>query len=56
MTFAHSKWGEAHAAAHTQLSLIGWGRNQQWDESSLGSFGESVTYDPDLAAGSVHGG
>ena len=24
------------------------GRNQQWDESSIGSFGESITYDPDL--------
>jgi dienelactone hydrolase len=47
-TFAHSKWGEAYAAAHAQLSLIGWGQNQQWDESSLGSFGESITYDPDL--------
>ena len=48
-TFAHSKWGEAYAAAHAQLSLIGWSdKNQQWDESSLGVFGESVTYDPDL--------
>ena len=47
-TFAHAKWGEAYAAAHAQLSLIGWGQNQQWDESSLGAFGESITYDPDL--------
>ena len=47
-TFAHSKWGKAYAAAHAQLSLIGWGYNQQWDESSLGAFGESITYDPDM--------
>ena len=47
-TFAHSKWGEAYAAAHAQLSLVGWGQNQQWDESSLGAFGETITYDPDL--------
>ena len=47
-TFAHAKWGEAYAVAHAQLSLIGWGQNQQWDESSLGAFGESITYDPDL--------
>ena len=47
-TFAHAKWGETYAAAHAQLSLIGWGQNQQWDESSLGAFGESITYDPDL--------
>ena len=51
LTFAHSKWGEAYAAAHSQLSLVGWGTNQQWDESSLGAFGESVTYDPDLTLG-----
>jgi hypothetical protein len=50
-TFAHSKWGEAYAAAHAQLSLIGWAHNQQWDESSLGAFGETITYDPDLTAG-----
>lgn len=47
-TFAHSKWGSAYAAAHAQLSLIGWGTNQQWDESSMAAFGESITYDPDL--------
>jgi hypothetical protein len=47
-TFAHSKWGEAYAVAHAQLALIGWGYNQQWDESSIGAFGESITYDPDI--------
>ncbi|MDP6935137.1 MAG: hypothetical protein QGG40_19615, partial [Myxococcota bacterium] len=47
-TFAHSKWGEAYAAQHAQLSLVGWGQNQQWDESSLGAWGESITYDPDM--------
>ena len=50
-TFVHSKWGKAFAAAHAQLCLIGWGTNQQWDESSLGAFGESITYDPDLTLG-----
>jgi hypothetical protein len=47
-TFAHSKWGETYAAQHAQLALVGWGQNQQWDESSLGAWGESITYDPDL--------
>jgi len=51
LTFAHSKWGSAYAAAHAQLCLIGWGQYQQWDESSLGAFGESITYDPDLTLG-----
>jgi hypothetical protein len=50
-TFAHAKWGEAYAAQHAQLSLIGWGQNQQWDESSLGAWGESITYDPDMTLG-----
>jgi hypothetical protein len=50
-TFAHAKWGDAYAVAHAQLSLIGWGRNQQWDESSVGAFGESITYDPDFTLG-----
>ncbi len=50
-TFAHAKWGTAFASAHSQLSLVGWGRNQQWDESSLGAFGESITYDPDMTLG-----
>lgn len=48
LTLAHARWGEVYAAAHAQLCLIGWGTNQQWDESSLGGWGESITYDPDL--------
>jgi hypothetical protein len=51
LTFVHSKWGEAYATQHAQLSLVGWGQNQQWDESSIGSNGESITYDPDLTLG-----
>jgi len=47
-TFAHAKWGETYAVQHAQLSLVGWGQNQQWDESSLGAWGESITYDPDM--------
>lgn len=44
---AYAKWGNAYAASHSQLSLIGWGGNQTWDQSAIGSWGESVTYDPD---------
>lgn len=51
LTIPSSKWGEAYAVAHAQLCLVGWGRNQQWDESSIGAFGETVTYDPDLTLG-----
>lgn len=44
---AYAKWGNAYAASHSQLCLIGWGGNQTWDQSAIGSWGESVTYDPD---------
>jgi len=44
-------WGGIPAASHSQLSLIGWGYNQRWDQSALGSWGESVCYNPDQALG-----
>lgn len=44
-------WGGAGAISHSQLSLIGWGKNWKWDESALGAWGESCTYDPCLHAG-----
>jgi hypothetical protein len=51
LTVASSRWGKnVYAASHAQLSLIGWGKaGGHWDETALGCFGESVTYDPDLA-------
>ena len=50
---ASSRWGaDAYAASHAQLSLIGYSNaGGHWDESALGAFGESITYDPDLALG-----
>lgn len=38
-------WDKVAAASHAQLSLIGWGGNWKWDESALGTWGESMTYD-----------
>ena len=38
-------WGGAGAASHSQLCLIGYGGNWTWDESALGTWGESMTYD-----------
>lgn len=40
-------WGGMPSATHSQLSLIGYGGNQQWDEAALGSFGEACCYDVD---------
>ncbi len=49
LTVASSRWGKIHAASHAQLSLVGWNNaGGHWDESALGAFGESVTYDPDM--------
>ncbi len=52
LTMASSKWGDVYAASHAQLSLIGWSEaGGHWDESALGAFGESITYDPDVNLG-----
>ncbi|MFM2152447.1 MAG: hypothetical protein RL199_882, partial [Pseudomonadota bacterium] len=46
LTMVSSRWGaDAYAASHAQLSLIGWnGQGARWDESAMGCFGESITY------------
>ncbi|UOG90781.1 MAG: cellulase family glycosylhydrolase [Candidatus Thiothrix sulfatifontis] len=46
-------WAGVGAASHSQLSLIGWGGNWKWDESALGAWGESMTYDPTQHLGSA---
>jgi hypothetical protein len=38
-------WGGLPAATHSQLSVIGYGGQQQWDEAALGNYGEALTYD-----------
>ena len=47
LTLAYAHWGGVPAASHAQLCLIGWGANQLWDESAVGSWGESICYEPD---------
>jgi len=47
LTIAYGHWGGVAAASHSQLCLIGWGSNQLWDQSALGSWGESICYEPD---------
>ncbi|MBM4157113.1 MAG: LamG domain-containing protein, partial [Lentisphaerae bacterium] len=49
LTVVYGHWGGVAAASHAQLCLIGWGSNQQWDQSALGSWGESICYEPDQA-------
>jgi len=51
LTIAYALWGGVPAASHAQLCLIGYGGNQLWDEAAIGSFGETITYDPDVCLG-----
>ena len=45
-------WGGAGAVSHSQLSLIGYSnRHWKWDESAMGCWGESMTYNPDKNTG-----
>lgn len=46
-TLAFARWGGVPAASHAQLSLIGWGWNQRWDQVAIGSWGETICYEPD---------
>ncbi len=45
---ARNFWGEVPLASHAQLCLIGWGTDQLWDQAAIGSWGESICYDPDV--------
>lgn len=47
LVMAYGHWGGVPAASHAQLSLLGWGSNQLWEESAIGSWGESICYEPD---------
>jgi hypothetical protein len=46
-TMAYARWGGVPSASHSQLCLIGWGHNQLWEEVAIGSWGESICYEPD---------
>ena len=51
LTIAYAQWGGVPAASHAQLCLIGYGGNQLWDQAAIGSYGETITYDPDVNLG-----
>ena len=44
---AGAHFGGVPAASHAQLCLVGWGSNQLWEEAALGSWGESICFEPD---------
>lgn len=47
LNIAYAHWGGVPAVSHSQLSLIGWGNNQLWEEAAIGSWGESFCFEPD---------
>ncbi|MCU0748296.1 MAG: LamG domain-containing protein [Akkermansiaceae bacterium] len=49
LTLAYGHWGGVPAASHAQLSLIGWGNNQLWHQAAIGSWGESICFEPEQA-------
>ena len=51
LTLAYGHWGGVAAASHAQLSLVGWGSNQLWEQSAIGAWGESICYEPDRIQG-----
>lgn len=51
LAIAYARWGGVPAVSHAQLCLIGWGTNQLWDQVAIGSWGESICYDPDVNLG-----
>jgi hypothetical protein len=42
----YARYGGVPAASHAQLCLVGWGHNQFWEQAAIGSFGESICYEP----------
>ena len=44
-------WGKLPLASHAQLCVIGCGLFQLWDQAAIGSWGESICYNPDRCAG-----
>ncbi len=48
LDLAHAYWGQLPAVSHAQLCVVGYGGDQQWDQVAIGSWGESICYDPDI--------
>ena len=51
LRIAYSYWGNVAAVSQSQLSLVGYGGNSLWNQSALGSWGETICFDPDQLLG-----
>ena len=52
LSIVYGHYGGVAAASHSQLSVIGYRKNQQWDETAMGAWGESICYDAEGVFGS----
>ena len=46
-------YGTVPSASHSQLSLIGWGNNTRWDQLAIGTWGETICFDPEMGCTEV---
>lgn len=50
-TCAYGHWGGIPSVSQSQLCLIGYGHNQLWEQVAIGSWGETICYEPDAVMG-----
>lgn len=44
---AYQKWGDVTKVSHSQLCIIGWGANTDWEVLAFGSIFENTCYEPE---------
>lgn len=50
---AFENWGTAPAVSHAQLSLVGWGGYDIWEQLAVGSHGENICFQADTSSQGV---
>ena len=50
---AYENWGTAPAVSHAQLSLVGWGGYDVWEQIAVGSHGENICFQADTSSQGV---
>lgn len=49
----YENWGTAPAVSHAQLSLVGWGGYDIWEQLAVGSHGENICFQADTSSQGV---
>lgn len=53
MRIPYGFYGTLPTASHSQLSLVGYGRNGRWDQMAIGCWGETLCLDMDMSCTDV---